>query len=358
MYRETLRPHFFSFAAGLVIAFLIAVLTSAASPGLTVGVTDDTNFETTDMRAADAAKDLGLNMIRIFVYYRPGQTTLRPVQVQHIQEVLASGQRVLVSLTGRPFRTDTGWTEATGPATPTERSEYVQTLLNLVQTFPAIKDVSIWNEPNYGLYWSNGSSSPQQYAALLAASYDALHPRGVRVYGFELNGHRETDKWISGVGAWMRATHRTRPLFDFLAIHPYPLVNSEVPWTRHKEPGVLGMGDVQRLRALLRYSFARTAQTQLPIVYTETGWTTAPDAHGVTSAIQKTRMVQALDLAYCQRGIHAFVTFLIKDDPEPWWTGFFTQAWATKPVYAAYKREIGRVRADKVRCSTFPQYAR
>jgi hypothetical protein len=233
----------------------------------------------------------------------------------------------------------------------------VQTLLDLVRTFPAVKDVSVWNEPNYSLFWSNRVSAPERYAALLAASYDALHPRGVRVYGFELNPHRETAKWINGVGAWMRATHRSRPLFDYVATHPYPKAVTEVPWARHQEPGVLGMGDVQRLRSLLGNAFAHTAQRRLDVVYTETGWTTAPSAHGVTPAVQATRMVQALDLAYCQRGVHAFLSFLLRDDDDAWQTGFFTPAWADKPVYAPYKREIARVRAHDVRCSTFPRSA-
>jgi hypothetical protein len=68
-------------------------------------------------------------------------------------------------------------------------------------------------------------------------------------------------------------------------------------------------------------------------------------------------MVQALDLAYCQRGVHAFVSFLLRDDDDAWQTGFFTPGWANKPVYGRYKREIPRVRAGKVRCSAFPRSA-
>jgi hypothetical protein len=356
-HKETFRPHFFSFAAGLVVALLIAVLTSAASPGLRIGVADNNAFETSDGRGATAARNLGLNMVRIFLFYRPGQTALRPVQKQHIQQVLASGNRVLISMTGKPLRTDAGWTAPAGIETATERSQYVQTLLDLVHTFPAVKDVSIWNEPNYPIFWSNRVAAPERYAELLAASYDALHPLGVRVYGFELNGHRQTTKWISGVGAWMRATHRTQPLFDYFAIHPYPRVNNEAPWIRHRGPNVLGMGDVQRLRALLQNAFAQTAQKRLEIVYTETGWTTAPGANGVTPALQALRMTQALALAYCQRGVHAFLSFLLRDDSNGWQTGFLTSAWATKPVFAAYKEEIARVRAHNVRCSMFPPYA-
>jgi hypothetical protein len=349
--KQAFRPHLLSFGAGLIVAFLIAIVTSAASPGLAVGVADNNAFEFGDPRGPKAAADLGLNIVRIFAWWKPGQTVLRPVQQQHIATAVASGRRVLVSVSGKPGAAkDSTITTAAG------RRNYVATLLDLVGKFPAVRDVSIWNEPNYSLFWSSRTQAPQKYAALLAASYDALHFRGVRVYGFELHPSRQTVKWITGVGSWMRVTHRRRPLFDYVATHPYPQVNNEVPWTRHRQPGELAMGDVQRLRSLLRKAFSRTAQKRLEIMYTETGWTTAAFANGVTPSIQATRMVQALKLAYCQRGVHSFVTFLLTDAPDAWQTGLISVDWtARKPAYAPYKAAIARVRSRRVNCSQFPR---
>jgi hypothetical protein len=356
--KEAVRPHFLSFGAGVIVAFLIAILTSSASPGLAVGVADNNAFEFGDLRGPRAANDLGLNMIRIFAFYRPGQSSLRPAQVEHIRTALAGRQRVLVSVTGKPVRTAQGWDRPSGITTAAARRAYVRLLVNLVHTFPAIRDVSIWNEPNYPLFWSNRTNAPQKYAALLAESYDALHFRGVRVYGFELHPSRETVKWITGVGSWMRVTHRQRPLFDYVATHPYPLVSRELPWTRHRQAGELAMGDVHRLRMLLRRAFSGTAQKRREILYTETGWTTAEFANGVTPGVQATRMVQALNLAYCQRGVHSFITFLLADAPDAWQTGLVLKDWTgRKPAYAPYKAAIVRVRAGKVNCSQFPRAA-
>jgi hypothetical protein len=356
---QALRPHFLSFAAGLAVAFLIAILTSAASPGLAIGVADNNAFKPPDPRGVAAADDLGFSMVRVFVWYKPGQTALTLVQKQRLAQALAAKRRsyrLLVSVTGKPVNPPDGWNSTKGITTATGREEYVRFLVNLVRTFPAVKDVSIWNEPNYPLFWSSRYKAPQRYAALLAASYDALHRHKVRIYGFELHPWREPVKWIRTVGSWMRATHRKRPLFDYVATHPYPRMNTEVPWAHHSQPGVLSMGDVHRLRKLLRTAFRGTGQKRFPIAYTETGWTTASVAHRVTPALQAKRMAQALDLAYCQRGVHAFISFLLLDGNDYWQTGFFSAGWSVrKPVYGIYKREVARVRAGRVDCSRFPR---
>ena len=352
--KDAFRPHFFSFGAGLLVAFLIAVLTTAASPGLSVGVADNNAFMTPDQRGSQAAADLGLNSIRLFLWYEPGQTSLSGEQRTQLAWALAPGRRTLVSVTGQPVRTDHGWRSPRGISSAAGRRAYVAFLHDLVHSFPAIRDVSVWNEPNYPLFWANRTRAPQRYAALLAAAYDALHAKGVRVYGFELHPWRETQRWVEGVGRWLRASHRRRPLFDFVATHPYPRVPSEAPWVRHERRTILGMGDIQRLRSLLRRSFAHTPQKRLEIAYTETGWTTAPRV-GITPQLQAKRMVQALELAYSQRGVRFFMSFLLADDPDFWQTGFISNGWSGfKPVYWSYRDAIRRIRTGQVNSAQFP----
>jgi hypothetical protein len=357
---ESLRPRLFSFAAGLVIAFLIAVLTSVASQGLAIGVADNNAFMTPDLRGPQTAADLGLDSIRLFVWWKPGQTKLTALQKHELGWAVSRRRRTFVSVTGQPLPGKPEWIRPRGVSTASGRRAYVSFLGDVVRQFPAVKDVSVWNEPNLPLFWSDRKNAPRNYAALLAASYDTLHPLGVRVYGFELHPWREPGRWLNGVGAWMRATHRKRPVFDYIATHPYPLGRNEAPWARHRQSWAYSMGDVQRLRRTLRKAFARTAQRRLHIFYTETGWTTAPfDPRWVTPSAQATRMVQALELAYCQRGVHAFMNFLVADAPDAWQTGFLTTDWLTrKPVYAAYKAAVKRARAKKVNCSKFPKAVR
>ena len=357
---NTLRPRLFSFAGGLVVAFLIAILTSAASPNLAIGVADDNAFMTPNNRGPVAARDLRLNTVRLFVWWKPGQTSLTLGQQQELEWAQASGRRILASVTGQPLPGQGKWIRPVGVNSQKARNQYVSFLRDLHRRNRGIKDVSIWNEPNLSLFWANRYKAPQRYAALLAASYDALHPLGVRVYGFELHPWRETTRWLSGVGSWLRATNRKRPVFDYVATHPYPLTRNEAPWARHKSPSILSMGDVARLRGKLRTAFRGTAQKRLQVHYTETGWTTAPTSpRRNTPAQQATRMVQAVELAYCQRGVHSFITFLLADDPGEWQTGVIANGWgARKPAYAPYKKAIARIRAHKVKCARFPAAVR
>jgi hypothetical protein len=352
-----LRPRLISFASGLVVAFLIAILTSAASPNLTVGVADDNAFMTSNNRGAVAARDLRLNTVRLFVWWKPGQRSLTLGQQQELAWALASKRRILASVTGQPLP---GKPHPQGVTSKAQRRNYVAFLRHMARGFPAIKDYSVWNEPNLSLFWANRYKAPQRYAALLAASYDALHPLRKRVYGFELHPWRETTRWLSGVGSWMRTTHRTRPVFDHIATHPYPLTRNEAPWARHRNRSILSMGDVHRLRAKLRTAFAGTAQKRLGVFYTETGWTTSPtSARRNTPAQQATRMVQAVQLAYCQTGVFSFVSFLLADDPGEWQTGLISNGWgARKPVYAPYKAALARIRAKNVNCARFPKAVR
>jgi hypothetical protein len=357
---SALRPRLFSFASGLVVAFLIAILTSAASPNLAIGVADDNAFMTPQPRGRTAAADLRLDTVRLFVWWKPGQKGLTLGQQQELEWALASNRRILASVTGQPLPGKPRWIRPAGVTSKTARAQYVSFLRDLVRKFPKIKDVSIWNEPNLSLFWANRYKAPQRYAALLAASYDALRPRGVRVYGFELHPWLETTRWLSGVGNWMRATNRKRPLFDFVATHPYPLTRNEAPWARHSNSSILSIGDVHRLRAKLRTAFAGTAQKRHQVFYTETGWTTSPTSpRRNTPAQQATRMVQAVELASCQRDVFSFITFLLADDPGEWQTGLIANGWAAqKPAYRPYKNAIARIRAGKVNCARFPASVR
>jgi hypothetical protein len=351
------RPRVVSFAGGLLVAFLIAILTSAASPQLAVGVADDNAFMTANNRGAVAARDLRLSTVRLFVWWKPGQRSLTLGQRQELEWALASKTRILASVTGQPLP---GKPHPQGVTSKAQRRNYVAFLRDMARKFPAIKDISIWNEPNLSLFWSNRYKAPQRYAALLAASYDALHPLHKRVLGFELHPWRETTRWLNGVGGWMRTTHRKRPVFDYIATHPYPLTRNEAPWAHHRNPSILSMGDVHRLRTKLGTAFRGTAQKRLQVFYTESGWTTSPTSpRRNTPAQQATRMVQAVQLAYCQRGVHSFITFLLADDPGEWQTGLIANGWgAPKPAYAPYKSALARIRAKKVNCAQFPAAVR
>ncbi len=152
--------------------------------------------------------------------------------------------------------------------------------------------VIVGNEPNLNRFWlpqfaADGSSvSAAGYLQLLERTYDALKAvsPSVRVYGGALSprgsdrpgGMRPTHsptKFIQDLGVAYRASGRNRPVMDGLAIHPYGDNSSQPPSTGHPNSTTIGMGDYDKLVALLAQAFDGTAQpgSALPILYGEFG---------------------------------------------------------------------------------------
>lgn len=100
-----------------------------------------------------------------------------------------------------------------------------------------INDFVVLNEPNTALYWApQKDASGADIAAapvedLLAKCYDTLHAADVNanVIGLGLSPRASTEKssndplsFLRDVGAAYKASGRTTPIMDQLALHPYP----------------------------------------------------------------------------------------------------------------------------------------
>ena len=131
-------------------------------------------------------------------------------------------------------------------------AEFASYAAAIVRGSPWLRHVIVGNEPNLNRFWlpqfglDGSSAAPAAYLALLAETYDAIKAASpeVRVYGGAVSP-RGTDRpngigpthspttFIQGLGAAYRASGRTRPVMDALAIHPYMDNSSQPPTTAH-----------------------------------------------------------------------------------------------------------------------------
>jgi len=214
---------------------------------------------------------------------------------------------------------------------------------------PGIRNVIVGNEPNLNRFWlpqfdeSGASASPAAYLTLLAQTYDALKAvsPAVRVYGGAISprgsdragGIRPTHsptRFIQELGIAYRASGRTTPVMDALAIHPYADNSSQPPTTAHPLNTTIAIADYGKLVTLLGQAFDGTAQrgSDLPILYAEFGVESQiPDGKAslytgseptttrpVDEPTQAAYYEQALGLAFCQPTVEAMLFFLSRDE--------------------------------------------
>lgn len=262
--RRTLR-HWI--VAALAAALLGAGVPAQAAPF--VGIADNevaTEWGQKQIRA------LGVPAVRVYVWWR-GQAEPDPGDVELVERAQATGARVFVTVTGHV----TGDPLVGGPRTATERAAYAAFVASLARR-TGVRDVMVWNEPNFFGFWRS-RPDPVDYGKLLAAAYDALHPLGVRVWAFSTCRTKGVVRMVRGVAAWYRASGRRAPLFDGVSHHPYALPGE--PWASGPG-GPFLVGDTPRLLALYDDAFRNTGQCRrrcsFPVVYGELGWATGGDA--------------------------------------------------------------------------------
>jgi hypothetical protein len=380
------------------LSLLVAAQTPAASAasGLFVGVSDDA-FEWNTAPMAAASGDLGLRAVRVALNWTPGQRSLSSNDLGAISNsVFGSHMRVVVA----------AFNQGDPPLDDGSRDAYCSYLANVVQRFPQINDLVIWNEPNLSGFWRPqfgppGQGAPEQYEALLAHCYDVLH--GLRssinviapatsVWGndnpnaFDNISHSPTT-FIQGIGAAYRASGRTAPLFDTLGHHPYPTSSNERPWTAHADPAIISIGDLPRLVSTIDQAFGGTAQkvleNGLPLWYLETGYQTTiapsksqlyfgvetwpgavpdivspepPAAHPPDTSPapdQATQLLDELRTTYCQPYVAADFNFMLEDEPSlgGWQSGLLWADGTRKGSYDAFKAAVAQVNAGTVDCS-------
>ncbi len=182
-------------------------------------------------------------------------------------------QPIFAALMEQPtLRLIAALSDSTG--TPPDTELFTQAAANLARNYgDSIAIYEIWNEPNLGVMWG-GSPSPAAYAALLNASYRAIHAQdsSALVNSAALAPTTETRPQNMSDLVYLEALYSLglRDFSDGISAKPYGFSDSP---TAAAEQQTLNFRRVTLLRdIMLRHDDAHT-----PLWASEWGWNSLPD---------------------------------------------------------------------------------
>jgi len=351
-------------------------------PGLAIGVNDDAVKWRPGI--SSVAGDLGLGYYRVTQGWQPGQTQPSASNTASMAAALknAGRQGVVLSVFGPA---------SAAPVTASSRAAYCGFVSSLLDRFPQIAAVNIWNEANLSYFWKpqfnrNGSSAaPAAYEALMARCYDtiksqhpsvrvltSLSPRGNDNPHARSNISHSVRNFVGKMGRAYRRSHRRARIFDAWGQNVYGSSSKERPWVRHRLD--IGQGDYPRLISYLKSAFGGTrqpvpGQKDVRIWYLEDGFQTGVGAkrafygnsetdRAVIAPLggrvnQASQLTDAIRLAYCQPAVGGFFNFLLADESSlrGWQSGVLFSDWTPKPSYQAFKKVVAEINSGHVNCA-------
>jgi hypothetical protein len=272
------------------------------------------------------------------------------------------------------------------PRTVQARRNFAAYTAALARDFPKIRHFVVGNEPNLNTFWlpqfgpDGRDVAASGYLDMLARTYDALKavspdiqviggalaPRGSDRPGTKRDTHSPT-KFIEDLGEAYRASHRTKPIMDAFAIHPYMRTSKLPPTDTHAASSTITIADYPKLVALLARAFTGTAQRgdDLPIYYTEFGvQTVVPAAHrgaytdlkspsavdAVDPRTQARYYREALELAACQPTVRALFVFHTFDEADlaGWQSGLYYADQQPKASLPAFRKAAVEARNERL----------
>lgn len=284
--------------AALTLAGGSSASSSASRLGVpfVVGATEDQMLGHDDGGAVlyDEMRSHGLGAIRMSVDYEPDQATTIQ-QREQLERAVASaidrGVRVILGIS--PGHA----TDVTGDKNGVKKFAAYTALV--ARAFPDVTDFIIGNEPNLGNFWAPTYSakgvilSAASYEAALAASYDALKAvnADIDVIGLAISSHGDDRpgsarntispvRFIKAVGDAYRASKRSKPIMDNVALHPYPNPNTDPPDKGLLWPNV-GIPNLDRAQQAFWDAFHGTAQPTFEEPGTRTVQATTQFVHWV-----------------------------------------------------------------------------
>jgi hypothetical protein len=381
-------PRLIATLLGSVVAALaLALPAHAAGPTMTLGAAEDV-VRSPDLVTAKAKmaqlRLAGFTAVRVTSNWAPGLTAPTSQELSVLRNVEAaarlSGVKVYVSVYNVGSRTT--------PLDPVDQEQFARYSAALAGALPSFDDVIVGNEPNLNRFWlpqftaEGDNASAPAYLSLLGRTYDALKavdPR-LRVWGGALaprggdrpGGARPTSSptaFIQTMGTAYRASGRTLPVMDGLAIHPYPDNSSQSPGFPHPRSTTIGLADYDKLVALLGTAFDGTPQpgSTLPILYDEFGIESViPDGKralysgnepATTKPVDESKQAAAYDLglrlAFCQPNVAGVLLFHSHDEKAllSWQSGVYYADGSPKASLTTVRDSLDRMRGGSIaRC--------
>jgi len=349
---------------------------STAQPGhpLIVGTADD-SLKQADRAQADKllriSREAGFDAVLVSSTWTPGASAPTAAERRSLANVVHAAGREGMGVFVFVWH---GLSRST-PRTPAARSQFASYSAALARAFPRVRAVVVGNEPNLNTFWmpqygpGGSDAAASGYLDLLTRTYDAvkavsprtqviggaLAPRGSDRPQLPRDTHSPT-QFIKDLAAVYRASGRTKPVMDSLAMHPYMRASAFPPSGVHPDSTTITLGDYPRLAALLARAFAGTAQRGrgLPIYYTEFGvQTQVPDDHrraytnpttpAAADAVDPETQVryyrEALSLAACQPTVKGLFVFHTFDEPDlaGWQSGLYYADHQPKPSLDGFR---------------------
>jgi hypothetical protein len=370
---------------GSVVASLaLALPAHAAGPTMTLGAAEDV-VRSPDLVTAKAKmaqlRLAGFSAVRVTSNWAPGLTAPTSHELSVLRNVEAaarlSGVKVYVSVYNVGSRTT--------PLDPVDQEQFARYAAALADALPSFDDIIVGNEPNLNRFWlpqftaEGGNASAPAYLSLLARTYDALKAvdSRLRVWGGALaprggdrpDGARPTSSptaFLQTMGTAYRASGRTLPVMDGLAIHPYPDNSSQSPDFPHPRSTSIGLADYDKLVALLGTAFDGTPQpgSTLPILYDEFGIESViPDGKRelysgteptTTRPVDESKQAAAYDLglrlAFCQPNVAGVLLFHSHDEKAllSWQSGVYYADGSPKASLTAVRDSLDRMRGGSI----------
>jgi hypothetical protein len=332
-----------SFIAATVLT--VALLSGAASASAAdFGANDDTGKFLEDGGASlySDMTGLGLRQVVLTTRYRPSD----PLTIQDkgyldrtVPAALDAGLQVTLAVYPYPPREI-----AAGMASPAAFAGYVDAV---ARAFPRVQQYVVGNEPNQPAFWRpqfrrDGSNvSAAAFGPYLAAGYDALKavdpaitvlgvglsPRGNDRPDAKSNVSTSPIRFLRALGAWYRASGRTRPLMDGFSFHPYPNKATD-PLDRGYSWPNAGFVNLDRVKQALWDAFSGTAQPTtvdgLRLYLDEVGWQVSTAGQqgytGLENVVVTDELMQAtiygelVRRATCDPDVAAVSFFGFRDD--------------------------------------------
>jgi hypothetical protein len=246
-----------------------AVHHSAAGTGPSFGVADDASKFADDGGATIYTSLLsgGMTEARWTATFDGDPTTIddAPFLDRSVPAAAAAGVDVILSLFPQQAQTP-------------DPAAFCQWAGSVATRYPTVTKFIIGNEVNATRFWSpqhtagNPNAGPNSYERTLAQCYDVLKAVNpdIQVIGMGLaprsvsaSSTKPLD-FIRAVGAAFRASHRTTPVMDALAVHPYPNPNAKPPpapdRAAYEDPGFYGITQLGRVKQAVYDAFRGTPQ--------------------------------------------------------------------------------------------------